>query len=79
MGQQTLKQDSVKSSVPKLFLALALGVIGVAIAGAGIYVGDTDDAPGAALIGIVFMIGMLILGVRTMRRKAQRPRLATSG
>lgn len=36
---------------------------------AGIYIGDTDDAPGAALIGILLMIGAVVLGVRTARRK----------
>ena len=34
----------------------------------GIYIGDTDDAPGAALIGILLMIGAVVLGVRTARR-----------
>lgn len=51
--------------------AIALGfvAIGVAIGGAGIYIGDTDDAPGAALIGILLMIGAVALGVRAARRK----------
>jgi hypothetical protein len=43
--------------------------IGVAIGAAGIYIGDTDDAPGAALIGILLIIGAVALGVRTARRK----------
>jgi hypothetical protein len=34
------------------------------------YYGDTDDAPGAALLGILLMIGAVALGVRTVRRKA---------
>lgn len=50
-------------------LALGLVAIGVALAGAGIYVGDTDDAPGAALLGILLMIGAVVLGVRTARRQ----------
>ena len=49
--------------------AILSGDSEVAVIGAaGIYVGDTDDAPGAALLGIVLMIGMLVLGVRTARR-----------
>ena len=39
----------MQSSARNLVKALGLVAIGVAIAAAGIYVGDTDDAPGAAL------------------------------
>ena len=60
----------MKSSIINLLLALGLIAIGVAIAAAGIYIGETDDAPGAALIGILLMIGAVMLGVRTVRRKA---------
>jgi hypothetical protein len=49
-------------------MALGLIVIGVGIAAAGIYIGETDDAPGAALIGILLMIGAVALGIRTARR-----------
>ncbi|HEX7089497.1 MAG TPA: hypothetical protein VF192_05135 [Longimicrobiales bacterium] len=49
---------------------IALVVLGLAIAAAGIYVGETDDAPGAALIGILLMIGAVVLAVRTARRRA---------
>jgi hypothetical protein len=59
----------MKSSVTNLIKAIGLVAIGVAIAAAGIYIGDTDDAPGAALIGILLMIGAVGLGVRTARRK----------
>jgi tetrahydromethanopterin S-methyltransferase subunit C len=45
-------------------IALGLVAIGLAIGAAGIYLGDTDDAPGAALIGLL-MIGSIVLGVRT--------------
>ena len=54
-------------------MALGLVAIGVAIGAAGIYIGDTDDAPGAALIGILLMIGAVALGVRTARRKTWHP------
>lgn len=43
----------MKSSVTNLVMALGIVAIGVAIGAAGIYIGDTDDAPGAALIGIL--------------------------
>ena len=59
----------MKSSVANLVMALGLVAIGVAIAAGGIYIGETDDAPGAALIGILLMIGALALAVRTARRK----------
>ena len=54
----------MKSSVTNLLMPLSLVAIGVAIGATGIYIGDTDDAPGAALIGILLMIGAVILGVR---------------
>lgn len=60
----------MKSSGTNLVKAFGLVAVGVAIAAAGIYVGDTDDAPGAALGGILLMIGAVALGVRTARRKA---------
>ena len=55
----------MKSSVTNLVVALGLVAIGIAIGAAGIYIGDTDDAPGAALMGILLMIGAVALGVRT--------------
>jgi hypothetical protein len=60
----------MKSSVTNVLTALVLIAIGVGIAAAGIYIGETDDAPGAALLGILLMIGAVVLGVRTARRKA---------
>jgi hypothetical protein len=58
----------MKSSVTNLLIGLGIVAIGVAIAAAGIYIGDTDDAPGAALLGILLMFGAMALGVRTARR-----------
>lgn len=49
--------------------AVCLFIIGVLIGIAGIYMGETDDAPGAALIGILLMISLVVLGVRTAGRK----------
>jgi len=60
----------MKSSVTNILMALGLTAIGVGIAAAGIYIGETDDAPGAALLGILLMVGAVALGVRTARRKA---------
>jgi hypothetical protein len=60
----------MKPSVTNLLIALGFIVIGLTIGAAGIYVGETDDAPGAALIGILLMIGAVTLGVRKALRKA---------
>ena len=58
-----------ESSVTNLVMGLGLVVAGVVIGAAGIYIGETDDAPGAALIGILLMIGAGVFGVRIARRK----------
>jgi hypothetical protein len=59
----------MKSSVTNLIIALGVVGIGVAIAATGIYVGETDDAPGASLIGILLMIGAVVFGIRIARAK----------
>ena len=63
------------SSLTNVVIALALVATGVAVAAAGIYIGETDDAPGAALLGIVLMLGMVALGVRRLWR--QQPAAAS--
>lgn len=35
-------------------------LVGIAILLAGIYVGDTDDAPGAAFLGLLLMIAWIL-------------------
>ena len=60
----------MEPSVRNLVKALGLVVIGVAIAAAGIYIGEKDDAPGGSLMGILLMLGAMVLAVRTARRKA---------
>jgi tetrahydromethanopterin S-methyltransferase subunit C len=60
----------MKSSAANFLLGLSLVVVGIALGAAGIYVGETDDAPGAALIGLLLMIGTVIFGIRTARRKS---------
>lgn len=64
-----MKGDRMKSSGTSLVKALGLVAIGVVIAAAAINVGDTDDAPGASLIGILLMVGAVALAVRIVRRK----------
>ena len=60
----------MKSPSTNLLLGLGLIAIGIGLAVAGIYIGEMDDAPGAALLSILLMIGAVLLGVRTARRKA---------
>jgi hypothetical protein len=43
--------------------AAALIALGLAIGAMGIYVVDADDTPGAAVIGLLMMIGAVVLGV----------------
>ena len=67
--KQSLKGPLVKSSTKNLVMAFGFIATGVTLAAAGIYVGETDDAPGAALLGILLMLGAVVLGVRIARRK----------
>ena len=46
--------------VPVKWQGWLVVVIGIAIAVLGIYVGEIDDAPGAALMGILLMIAILL-------------------
>lgn len=59
----------MKCSALKLVLPLGLVVVGIAIGATSIYIGETDDAPGAALIGILLMIGMVVLGATIAWRR----------
>ena len=56
-------------NVTKLAKVSSIVAVGVVICAAGIYVGDTDDAPGAALLGTLFLIGSIFLAVHSARRK----------
>ena len=49
-------------------LALAVLILGIALAVAGIFIGEVDDAPGAALIGILLLIGAIVVAIRIARR-----------
>ena len=59
----------MKASVMNPVKAFALIALGLAIAAMGIYVADADDAPGAAVIGILLMLAAVVLGVRTARNR----------
>src|SRR4030095_16228362 len=64
--------NNVQAAAP-IALALAIGAM-------GIYVADADDAPGAAVIGLLLMIGAVVHGVKAARNRlpagAARPALA---
>jgi hypothetical protein len=44
-------------------------LLGIAIGTGGVTVGAIDDAPGASLMGLVLMLGLLFLGIRLATRK----------
>lgn len=60
----------MKITATRVIMPLGLVIVGVTMAAAGIYIGDTDDAPGAALIGILLLVGSVALAVRVVRRRA---------
>src|SRR5262245_42824830 len=49
--------------------AFALIALGLASAAMGIYVAEVDDAPGAAVIGMLLMVVGVVLGVRAARNR----------
>jgi hypothetical protein len=57
------------STVTNNVKAAALIVLALAIGAMGIYVADADDAPGAAVIGLLLMIGAVVLGVKAARNR----------
>ena len=65
---QFSKGDRMKFSAKKVILCTGLVAIGIAIAAVGLYIGQTDDAPGAGLGGLLLMIGAVVLAVRIARR-----------
>jgi hypothetical protein len=68
-GKFNRREGDLMLAVKNSVVALALIAFGIAIGATGIYIGDTDDAPGAALMGLVLMLGAVVAGVRTARRK----------
>lgn len=60
----------MRSSVSNVLITVGLVVIGVCVAAAGIHIGESDDAPGAALIGILLMMAATVMALRRARHKA---------
>lgn len=60
MGVNTTPMNPVKS--------LTLLALGLAIAAMGIYVAGADDAPGAAVMGMLLMAAGVVFGVRAARK-----------
>lgn len=62
----------MKSSTPSTRnwgVSLGFVFVGLGLAAAGIYIGDVDDAPGAAVLGLLLMTGAIVLGVKFGRRQ----------
>lgn len=57
------------STVPNPVKAFTLVALGVAIAAMGAYVAQADDAPGAAVIGMLLMMTGVVVGVRAARNR----------
>lgn len=71
MEKQILNQTDRQPLRANWARGIVFGAIGLAIAAAGIYLGETDDAPGAAMLGILAMMVLLALGVKQVRHKAR--------
>ncbi len=59
----------MKTTVMNPVKAFTLFALGLAIAAMGIYVANADDAPGAAVIGMLLMVVGVVLGVRAARNR----------
>ena len=59
----------MKTAVMNPVKAFTLIVLGLAIAAMGVYVADADDAPGAAVMGMLLMVVGVVLGVRAARNR----------
>jgi len=62
----------VKTTVMNRAKAFALIALGPAIAAMGIHVANADDAPGAAVIGMLLMAAGVVLGVRAAGNRIPR-------
>ena len=73
----------MKTSVMNPVKGFTLFALGLAIAAMGIYVAGADDAPGAAVIGMLLMVVGVVLGLRVARNRlpmwAARTALAVGG
>ena len=59
----------MKTAVLNTVKAFILIALGLAIAAMGIYVANADDAPGAAVMGMLLMVVGVVLGVRAARNR----------
>jgi hypothetical protein len=59
----------MKTTVLNPVKAFTLIALGLAIAAMGFYVADADDAPGAAVMGMLLMVVGVVLGVRAARNR----------
>jgi CubicO group peptidase (beta-lactamase class C family) len=57
------------TSVMNPIKAFTLIALGLAIAAMGVYVANADDAPGAAVMGMLLMVAGVVLGVRAARNR----------
>jgi hypothetical protein len=62
----------MKTTVMNPVKAFTLITLGLAIAAMGIYVANADDAPGAAVFGMLLMVLGVVLGVRAARNRLPR-------
>ena len=44
-------------------------VLAIAVGATGIALGEADDSPGLQLLGVLLVVGAVVLGVRTVRRR----------
>jgi hypothetical protein len=59
----------MKTAGMNLVKAFALGALGLAIAAMGVYAANADDAPGAAVIGMLLMVVGVVFGVKAARNR----------
>lgn len=55
----------------RLFAAVCI-LLGVLLSAGGIWVGDTDDAPGAAFLGLVLMAALFLYSCPLLRRPRKK-------
>jgi drug/metabolite transporter (DMT)-like permease len=53
------------------YVHVLLAVVAVVFGVMTIVYGGADDSPGAQLIGVVFVVGGVVLGVRAVRRSTR--------
>ncbi len=55
----------------RTFRLISLTVLGMTFGFVGIYVGETDDSPGAGLLGIILMLALVTYGVWGFFKRAR--------